>query len=159
LQWPTEMLKRPTRIGRLAQLVERFVYTEDVGSSSLSSPTIASEDCLPPRRFCHAAGGRRVGRRFTASGRCGWCDALHTGNRQTHLLYVLYYVAVIYVTAASRLSARSMLVGKVSGDGADCVDLFDAANLVGKALPDILRASLPCRAILRLRDGAAMVCR
>ena len=34
----------PTRgannIGRLAQLVERFVYTEDVGSSSLSSPTI-----------------------------------------------------------------------------------------------------------------------
>jgi hypothetical protein len=26
--------------GRLAQLVERFVYTEDVGSSSLSSPTI-----------------------------------------------------------------------------------------------------------------------
>ena len=25
--------------GRLAQLVERFVYTEDVGSSSLSSPT------------------------------------------------------------------------------------------------------------------------
>ncbi len=27
-------------IGRLAQLVERFVYTEDVGSSSLSSPTI-----------------------------------------------------------------------------------------------------------------------
>ncbi len=28
------------RAGRLAQLVERFVYTEDVGSSSLSSPTI-----------------------------------------------------------------------------------------------------------------------
>jgi hypothetical protein len=28
------------RSGRLAQLVERFVYTEDVGSSSLSSPTI-----------------------------------------------------------------------------------------------------------------------
>ena len=26
--------------GRLAQLVERLVYTEDVGSSSLSSPTI-----------------------------------------------------------------------------------------------------------------------
>ena len=26
--------------GRLAQLVERFVYTEDVGSSSLSSPTM-----------------------------------------------------------------------------------------------------------------------
>ena len=26
--------------GRLAQLVERFVYTEDVGSSSLSPPTI-----------------------------------------------------------------------------------------------------------------------
>lgn len=26
--------------GRLAQLVERFVYTEDAGSSSLSSPTI-----------------------------------------------------------------------------------------------------------------------
>ena len=26
-------------VGRLAQLVERFVYTEDVGSSSLSSPT------------------------------------------------------------------------------------------------------------------------
>ena len=29
--------------GRLAQLVERFVYTEDVGGSSPSSPTI-----LPP---------------------------------------------------------------------------------------------------------------
>ena len=28
------------RIGSLAQLVERFVYTEDVGSSSLSRPTI-----------------------------------------------------------------------------------------------------------------------
>lgn len=27
--------------GRLAQLVERLVYTEDVGSSSLSSPTIS----------------------------------------------------------------------------------------------------------------------
>ena len=27
-------------VGRLAQLVERLVYTEDVGSSSLSSPTI-----------------------------------------------------------------------------------------------------------------------
>jgi hypothetical protein len=26
--------------GLLAQLVERFVYTEDVGSSSLSQPTI-----------------------------------------------------------------------------------------------------------------------
>ena len=30
---------KPTTGGRLAQLVERFVYTEDVGSSSLSSPT------------------------------------------------------------------------------------------------------------------------
>ena len=29
-------------IGRLAQLVERLVYTEDVGSSSLSSPTTLS---------------------------------------------------------------------------------------------------------------------
>ena len=28
------------QVGWLAQLVERFVYTEDVGSSSLSSPTI-----------------------------------------------------------------------------------------------------------------------
>ncbi len=28
------------RVGRLAQLVERLAYTEDVGSSSLSSPTI-----------------------------------------------------------------------------------------------------------------------
>jgi hypothetical protein len=27
--------------GSLAQLVERFVYTEDVGSSSLSRPTIS----------------------------------------------------------------------------------------------------------------------
>ena len=30
------------QVGWLAQLVERFVYTEDVGSSSLSSPTISS---------------------------------------------------------------------------------------------------------------------
>ena len=29
--------------GRLAQLVERFVYTEDVGSSSLSSPTMSPD--------------------------------------------------------------------------------------------------------------------
>ena len=28
------------RLGRLAQLVERLAYTEDVGSSSLSPPTI-----------------------------------------------------------------------------------------------------------------------
>ncbi len=28
------------RVGRLAQLVERLAYTEDVGSSSLSSPTM-----------------------------------------------------------------------------------------------------------------------
>jgi hypothetical protein len=32
----------PVKSGRLAQLVERLVYTEDVGSSSLSSPTILS---------------------------------------------------------------------------------------------------------------------
>lgn len=31
--------------GRLAQLVERLVYTEDVGSSSLSSPTIFNLSC------------------------------------------------------------------------------------------------------------------
>ena len=42
--------------GRLAQLVERFVYTEDVGSSSLSPPTIllgaygASQDWQTPLR-------------------------------------------------------------------------------------------------------------
>ena len=29
-------------MGRLAQLVERFVYTEDVGGSSPSSPTTIS---------------------------------------------------------------------------------------------------------------------
>ena len=34
--------KRLAHGGRLAQLVERFVYTEDVGSSSLSSPTTLS---------------------------------------------------------------------------------------------------------------------
>ena len=38
------MLKRPGLIsGRLAQLVERFVYTEDVGGSSPSSPTMFSK--------------------------------------------------------------------------------------------------------------------
>ena len=40
LRNPLRTLTRPPREGRLAQLVERFVYTEDVGSSSLSSPTI-----------------------------------------------------------------------------------------------------------------------
>jgi hypothetical protein len=35
-----EPLKRTPNGGRLAQLVERFVYTEDVGGSSPSSPTI-----------------------------------------------------------------------------------------------------------------------
>jgi hypothetical protein len=29
--------------GRLAQLVERFFYTEDVGGSSPSAPTISSK--------------------------------------------------------------------------------------------------------------------
>jgi hypothetical protein len=46
---PNKPLKAPGEYpcGRLAQLVERFVYTEDVGSSSLSSPTIPSRllDC------------------------------------------------------------------------------------------------------------------
>ena len=36
------------RRGRLAQLVERFVYTEDVGGSSPSSPTILS-NCVEHR--------------------------------------------------------------------------------------------------------------
>ena len=40
---PTPSLAKPRYIGSLAQLVERFVYTEDVGSSSLSRPTILSE--------------------------------------------------------------------------------------------------------------------
>src|SRR5690606_29484671 len=38
-----QIRKRPPR-GRLAQLVERFVYTEDVGGSSPSSPTIQNID-------------------------------------------------------------------------------------------------------------------
>jgi hypothetical protein len=39
-------LNVPLVWGRLAQLVERFVYTEDVGSSSLSSPTIFSKNFI-----------------------------------------------------------------------------------------------------------------
>ncbi len=39
LRCPAALSKSPL-IGSLAQLVERFVYTEDVGSSSLSRPTI-----------------------------------------------------------------------------------------------------------------------
>ena len=35
--------------GRLAQLVERFVYTEDVGSSSLSLPTTSQLNEAPAR--------------------------------------------------------------------------------------------------------------
>ena len=39
--WRDPHISRLTNaVGRLAQLVERLVYTEDVGSSSLSSPTI-----------------------------------------------------------------------------------------------------------------------
>ena len=38
--------------GRLAQLVERFVYTEDVGSSSLSSPTISHAPNVPDGSQC-----------------------------------------------------------------------------------------------------------
>ena len=41
LRSPLRPLKGPARSGRLAQLVERFVYTEDVGGSSPSSPTIS----------------------------------------------------------------------------------------------------------------------
>ncbi len=39
LRTMAEPPKRRPRQGRLAQLVERFVYTEDVGGSSPSSPT------------------------------------------------------------------------------------------------------------------------
>ena len=39
LALPTTGRYSPPRNGRLAQLVERFVYTEDVGGSSPSSPT------------------------------------------------------------------------------------------------------------------------
>ena len=51
---PTIMLARPrrswhrartARCGRLAQLVERFLYTEDVGGSSPSAPTTPSFQC------------------------------------------------------------------------------------------------------------------
>jgi hypothetical protein len=56
-----EPLKRPPRIGRLAQLVERFVYTEDVGSSSLSSPTRPSDlEQSLARRCKHNAESRHV---------------------------------------------------------------------------------------------------
>ena len=37
--------------GSLAQLVERFVYTEDVGSSSLSRPTISAPVTSPKRQI------------------------------------------------------------------------------------------------------------
>ena len=43
--------------GSLAQLVERFVYTEDVGSSSLSRPTILP---IEAARTCRV--GARQGR-------------------------------------------------------------------------------------------------
>ena len=50
--------------GRLAQLVERFLYTEDVGGSSPSSPTIFSESALEfrpldrcPRMHADRGGG------------------------------------------------------------------------------------------------------
>ncbi len=71
LRHRSEGPKRPPRSGRLAQLVERFVYTEDVGSSSLSSPTIlhfrrslaarrpALPDHLRPRAADRHAGGAR----------------------------------------------------------------------------------------------------
>jgi hypothetical protein len=45
---PTRRTLILLREGRLAQLVERLVYTEDVGSSSLSSPTI-----LSPKQMHH----------------------------------------------------------------------------------------------------------
>lgn len=37
---PARGFSKSPLTGSLAQLVERFVYTEDVGSSSLSRPTI-----------------------------------------------------------------------------------------------------------------------
>jgi hypothetical protein len=46
LHLTSEPLREPHTNGRLAQLVERFVYTEDVGSSSLSSPTIRLQNVL-----------------------------------------------------------------------------------------------------------------
>ena len=41
--------------GRLAQLVERHVYTVDVGSSSLSPPTMSLRDLLHDRRMALTA--------------------------------------------------------------------------------------------------------
>ena len=46
-------LTTPATVGRLAQLVERLVYTENVGGSSPSSPTIPptlTTPCLRQRR-------------------------------------------------------------------------------------------------------------
>lgn len=53
---PTRRTRSERREGRLAQLVERLVYTEDVGSSSLSSPTISSQEKqrdLNDKTSCH----------------------------------------------------------------------------------------------------------
>lgn len=46
--------------GRLAQLVERFVYTEDVGSSSLSSPTISPQNSNFPENSTRSARGNGI---------------------------------------------------------------------------------------------------
>ncbi len=51
-----ESRKPAPLVGRLAQLVERLVYTEDVGSSSLSPPTIFR---LTTIRYAHASDGAR----------------------------------------------------------------------------------------------------
>ena len=55
--WTACVVTRMLEKGRLAQLVERLVYTENVGSSSLSSPTSLrtyvlrlGEPCEPGRR-------------------------------------------------------------------------------------------------------------
>ena len=52
------------RCGRLAQLVERLVYTEDVGSSSLSPPTISNCGLWPeqprPQVWGHVSYFRRA---------------------------------------------------------------------------------------------------
>ena len=52
--------------GSLAQLVERFVYTEDVGSSSLSRPTISSpyfhvySNLISPCHYFKTAEGQSI---------------------------------------------------------------------------------------------------
>jgi hypothetical protein len=83
-------------------LVERFVYTEDVGSSSLSSPTIPSDHCIPAKRssIAQAAIVAAVVRCSQANSADAKSPAKENADRNPHLGEVIDKRPVLFARSA-----------------------------------------------------------